>query len=825
MKFRSKLCRTTLAFALLSGAAPALAQTATCTPDQVNALVDGYTPYSAAAWRVMAGLGNTGLDAEGPTYGSWNENDAWKKRTAELAPEMQELQDVQYDCRTGYPLSVLNERVAKLGATDPYIKQWLSAQARVLKACSGAAGADLALPAPLEVKPELAQMQMDDRAYQEASVAFYADKAKAVQLFKAIGAGASPHKAAARYNVANLLANGKDLAGARAEAAAILADASLASVHPITRELQGYIANLEDTAEGWSTLIDNTMAVLAQPKATIMASERGKKDYANAAYDIDFVGVKAKESDWWVKGTLPENPTLSKALVDASRKYPMALWMMAGQSVNDMYGKAPWALVGPTWQSWAQSYVDGALAIQPAGAGVTGLAKDTLVALRAGTDDASRAALWAEVKDAAAKTQSACGDVPESAAFSMLLIQAVRVSAMSGHYDEIYDAVNASPALGSRTVTDIVLPKLMQHLLASGNAEEGRRFRDKVLTPALFETFKGDDRQYSLQPYADFLLWVAEDQDKALAALALSNTKLGSSLLNLQSAKTLRQLSGNDIFNQSQKALLQRAAWTRDYARGRSIAKADTAAMLAANPDIKSAFEAVKTATPKLRDDRAWALTILRNPRMGVLVNSPDWTDPIEVARPNFAEIDQYDHNDKNWWCPLEPDRLLGDVRKEVDDAAGLVAARDYNASDLKPVLEADGLAKAEAARDEMLKSHPWIKAVNWSEVASLAKAPSAPQALGKAAVRWAKASKGDDGAPEALALAVKVTHYGCSWHGGNGTVSKAAQELLQARFAGTPWAKDTPYWFDCMDMTYDAQSNKVTTCKPRSWPKQAPLR
>lgn len=271
-----------------------------------------------------------------------------------------------------------NTRVAQLGATDAYIKQWLKSYT-VLKACEGASADQTTLPAAIEVKPELAQMQADDRAYQEASVAFYgADKPKAVQMFKAIAAGNSAHKAAARYNVANLLANAKNLAEARAEAAAILADPSLASVHTITKELQGYIANLEDTAEGWSTLIDNTIATLSQPAAAVMANEKSQGEYSSALYDIDFVGVREKQDDWWVRGQLPENPTLSKALVDASRKYPMALWMMTGQSVNNMWSsRAPWSMVGPKWNAWTRPAVDRAMAIHPAAAGIAGLRQRT----------------------------------------------------------------------------------------------------------------------------------------------------------------------------------------------------------------------------------------------------------------------------------------------------------------------------------------------------------------------------------------------------------------------------------------------------------------
>ena len=55
-------------------------------------------------------------------------------------------------------------------------------------------------------------------------------------------------------------------------------------------------------------------------------------------------------------------------------------------------------MVGPKWTAWTTSYVDRAMAIQPAAAGITGPARDMIDALKAGTDDASRAALWAKVQ-------------------------------------------------------------------------------------------------------------------------------------------------------------------------------------------------------------------------------------------------------------------------------------------------------------------------------------------------------------------------------------------------------------------------------------------
>ncbi len=803
-----------------------------CTPEKLSAELDAYAaaPFSAASWRKLNGLGGPVVTPENSYNNSWSATEAFRKRAAELAPDMQELQNIAYDCRMGYPLEVLDKRVASLGKDAPYIKQWLMSQARVVKACSGGSAADTVLPQPIEVKPELAQTQQEDRAYQEASVAFYApDKAMAVQMFRAIAASSSQHRAAARYNVANLLANAKNIAEARSEIAAILADPALASVHTITKELQGYIANLEDTAEGWTGVIENTVATLSQPESVISASQRAKVEYAHALYDIDFAGIREKRDDWWLKGELPENPTLSKALVDASRKHPMVLWMMAGQSIAAKQDRAPWSMQGAAWNAWAASYVSRAVAVQPAAAGITASSLDLLQALAAASDDASRASLWSKAGVAAGKAKTSCGAAPETAAAVELALQATRASAQAGKYEEIYEKLAALPLAESFAYANRLLPKLMQNILATGQAEEGHRLRDRLLTPALFSTVRSRpdyERDQILNTYGNFLAWIAEDEGKFVEALALSTDKVSNPVLNMMPAKALGKLADNPSFSEEQRALLSRAGWTRDYARGRTPAKADTEKMLALNPEISTGLQKTRTEFPKLRGDRVWLLTMLRNPRFGILVNSPDWSDAIEAKRDAPAALDAYDHNDKNWWCPLQTDRHLGDIRNSFEDDAGVAPVRERHADELKPLMEADALAKAESLRDRLLKDHPMVKAVKWAEIQALARAPSAPKALAIAATRWAKAARKDDaGAPEALALALKVVRYGCNWHGGHKAYSRPAQELLHAKFAETKWAKETPYWFDCFNEEWDAQGNRIANCRQKTWPPQKPLR
>jgi hypothetical protein len=273
---------------------------------------------------------------------------------------------------------------------------------------------------------------------------------------------------------------------------------------------------------------------------------------------------------------------------------------------------------------------------------------------------------------------------------------------------------------------------------------------------------------------------------------------------------------GNELLlSDSQRALLMRVAWTRNYARGKKNSAAQTDAMMAANPQIKVAYESVGKEFPTLNDKRRLLLTILRNPRFGILLNSDDYTDPIEADRPNFAALDEYDHNDKNWWCPLELGRQLHAMRASYDAASGADVTLDNHKHELTPAFDQTLADKMFVARETLLKQHPMIKALNASEISSLEKMGSAPRTLTKAAIAWGKASKGDDGAPEALALAVRTTRYGCSWHGGHKAYSKPAQELLKAKFGKTEWAAKTPYWFDCM-----SNFNDVKTCKAQPWPK-----
>ncbi len=808
---------------LAFGSTPLLAQTA-CPdgsardPAKIASAIDLYArePFSARTYRVLKGLGDPMIDPDYGSYSSWQDADAFKKLVADILPDAKQPAYYGYECRLGYPREVLEKRIADLGKTNPYVKQWLTVQLAVLAACDGEKIAEL--PGPLsDQQSPVKELQDADRAYQSASLVFYTDRAKALDLYKTIGISNSPHKGAARYMVANILANGKQLAEARAEANAILSDPGLSDVHGITQELLGYIANLEDTAPGWSGLINDTIAILDKPARDIKASSQLSKQYGEALFDIDFVGIRAKSDDWWLDGKLPENPTISKAIVDASRQHAMVPWMIGGQTAQNYYTNAPWQFIGPKWEARTQSLVERSLALV---ADTPPLAKDVFEALKAKPDDASRKALWDKAQAAAKAANDSCGTAPETAAAGTLLTHAVRLSALAGKFDEIYAQLDAYPFKKSFAYAQNTLVPFGQYLLGQGMVQEARTFRDHLLTDDLWASL--GDNQGGANALAEIAMWAAEDRAQWEKALAHHSAKTGLALLNFLTVKDLRAMAKNEaLFGRDERALLVRTAWTRLYARGGAPDKSFTEEFYALNPEVKAIADKVATDYPKAKDANRRLLTILRTPRMGILVNAPGIWEPITMTSGgDVTALDSFDHNDKNWWCPFEPDRQLGGLRNEFDAVSGSQRA-SWSMKSLEPVLEADVVDEFARKRESVLKANPVVKGVSWSEIKALSQAPSAPKLLTTAATRWGRqARKDDNAAAEALALAIKATRYGCNWHGGHGQYSKAAYEVLHEKYGTTPWATQTPFWFDCVNF-YNQTNTTGGKCPSPSWPRQ----
>lgn len=130
-----------------------------------------------------------------------------------------------------------------------------------------------------------------------------------------------------------------------------------------------------------------------------------------------------------------------------------------------------------------------------------------------------------------------------------------------------------------------------------------------------------------------------------------------------------------------------------------------------------------------------------------------------------FDEVDSYRDN---YWCQAPPMPWGG---QPADDEQ----------SKAKPVPVPDFLKASQA--------------VATRQYAALQALGTGPNYLCRVAIEWAQKNPNDPRAPEALHLAVRSTRYGCT-DNETGRWSKAAFDLLHARYPNTTWAKNTKYWF-----------------------------
>ena len=147
--------------------------------------------------------------------------------------------------------------------------------------------------------------------------------------------------------------------------------------------------------------------------------------------------------------------------------------------------------------------------------------------------------------------------------------------------------------------------------------------------------------------------------------------------------------------------------------------------------------------------DRRFAavFAVLRNPGLSPFVRG---------GVPRTTRLDRIDNYRENWWC----------APSEGDEGGGLTACFP-------------GPQRAEARLEQ----------------AKLRAAGPAPNYLARQVLDYARSNPGDPRIPEALALAVRATRFGCvdadttKW-------SRAAFALLHRQYPASPWAKATRYGY-----------------------------
>ena len=472
------------ALAMLSAAA-AFAQPPPPTVERLTYYFDN--PSAPETFRALTGQGDPRIDPE-PL---WLENfdidqsAARKDLIARLLPDG--TKPWESNCRPDYAVQTLQARIDRLGVEHPYVRRWIEVQRAVFSACDGQKDAvATALPQLLALDdPALARLQADDRAYQAASLSFYRDdRDAALAAFRKIAHGASPHRPIALYMVAAIRAGsiGKEWPtqakpmvptdDSIKEIKAILADPSLAAVHPIAQELLGWVgASVADAASRRAQVLA-TLAALEAPSTRLAGDPQTRRAYALARADIDQLHGWdfAKSAGTWL--TVPPDPdfTASQALMDAAKTDPLAAWVLSPPF--NLQGH-PWTL-GPgaaPGQPAFEAYADAAAG----GSGETAFAwRHISLAVGARYDPA----LWSTVEsDEAGAGQ---GDQRAMAALSFDFYHQVRLALASGDAGGFALALDHMKAFPFRDATPYVAARHdgLQYLMSVGRIAEARRWRD-----------------------------------------------------------------------------------------------------------------------------------------------------------------------------------------------------------------------------------------------------------------------------------------------------------------------------------------------------------
>jgi hypothetical protein len=233
----------------------------------------------------------------------------------------------------------------------------------------------------------------------------------------------------------------------------------------------------------------------------------------------------------------------------------------------------------------------------------------------------------------------------------------------------------------------------------------------------------------------------------------------------------LKEIASSQTLPVHLKRRVAVAAWTRSILLGdASIAEKLVPVLQELEPDLKQDLQAYLTSANAPARKFAGIFLILRFPgARPYVVPGVERTEPI-------GKTDSYRDN---WWCPLNLD----------------LAASNYDkmATMQEPPAPTTPKKKAAPAYPEFLTAPDRARATSeWKKLSAI---PTAPDYLPAAVLDFAKLEPDDPRLPEALALAVHSTRYGCT-DKETAKFSKAAFDLLHKRFPNSEWAKKTKYWY-----------------------------
>jgi hypothetical protein len=639
-------------------------------------------------------------------------------------------------------VNTLKLRSQQFGQTSPIVQDWIKAQEMVFENCGAGSEIPEALP------PGAPAIARADRAYQIAAAHFYAgDYDGAISDFRTIARDpSSPWNTITPYLVARTLvrkATVNDrfepdlaaLAPAETQIESVLADPRLAQYHRAAEQLRGFIELRLHPDRRIVELADNlTGKVTPDP------------NLAQDLTDFRLLLGRAVDGEFY-RNPQPVRSDMYTTLAEVRAKSDLLDWMLTLRLDSaGAYGHALEKWEGSHSVAWLVAALTKAVPGSPHAA-------DLLAAAR-------------QVS-------------PHSPAYDSVTFHGSRLMLLQGKDSEVREQLahlqirqmGTFPANSSTPPSTVNLFLALRFELAQ-NLDE--LFENALRVPATITSSDSPQQLPALilPSYSSFDETVARLDDDSLVVLNhfLPVTMLAKAV---SSPKLPNNLRGEFAL----------AAWTRATLLG----KAGVAHSLAVDlesyvPELKESVQAYNSAATPEAQRFAAAFATLRFPGLSPFIATLARTTPIE----------EIDNLRANWWdqggppCiyPRAPIGANYQFPKPPDllnlwPKTGPVLRAIYPGGQVKPpgFLTAKERSEAEQELRQLVNLGP------------------APNYLSKEVIAWAKTHPGDPRVPEALALAVKSTRYGCTDQE-TGQFSKAAFDLLHHCYPNSSWAQQTKYWF-----------------------------
>ncbi|MGH9434501.1 MAG: hypothetical protein ACRD06_00720 [Terriglobia bacterium] len=635
-----------------------------------------------------------------------------------------------------YAIATLQGLSLQFGKTSPVVKEWVQAQEAVFGDCSGGNG----IPSPLPSSaPAIAH---EARAYQIAAAHFYSgDYDQAAAQFHAIAHDtSSPWRTIAPYLVARSLVRKATMVETPGVNLAALAqaDAQVDSVLSNPR-----LSRYHHAAEQLRGFIDFRLHPRQRlvELANHLTRPSGDPNLAQDATDFRLLFPQVEQRPAY-RTPPPISNELYTDLGDVWAKSDLLDWMFTMR----LGGPEAYTHSLEKWESThSQTWLVAALT-------------------KAAPDSANLSELLAWARHIP----------PGDPAYDSVTFQSLRLMVLQGHRNAVRERLarlDFQRLLVSgfgRTPRSAVNLFLALRFELAQNLDE--LFANAPRVPAMIadSSENGDIPAIPYPPFAGISFTKARfDGD----ALIVFNRFLPVTML----AKAVR----SSELPENLRHQIAVAAWTRAALLGMpSVARALAPSVETFEPELIPSVKGYNKATTPAGRHFALVLAALRFPGLSpFIITTPDRTTPLR-------EIGDYRNN---WWGTLGPvcappnpyTGKPGYPAAPQWPQVGSIVKRIYSGGRIRPPQFLTTKERIEGARE-------------WQRLIGLG---PAPDYLASGVIAWAEAYPSDPRVPEALALAVRSTRFGCADRG-TGKLSKAAFDLLHSRYPNSSWAKKTAYWF-----------------------------